>query len=297
MSSRSVFISALRPRNVLFVALVLAIVSGCLAMGGEEQSRYAGIDSVTERIESYPDFDLHVVESGNPAGQPVVFIHGTPGSADFFASYLLHAEIQDLRLIAIDRPGWGSSIVKTGFDGALGSQSSMLGQFLCDLASASPDLRPVVVAHSYGATLTPLLLMDHPECVSSALLLAGAADPRLAAPRWYNWMTEVPPVSWLASLSGFGLKLSNDEMMLVQNGLEQMQSRWSSINLPVTVIQGEQDLLVDPDHADFIESRLAHIPVEVIRFQQEGHMVVHTDRIFVINQLRKLLRQSGSDPQ
>jgi pimeloyl-ACP methyl ester carboxylesterase len=101
----------------------------------------------------------------------------------------------------------------------------------------------------------------------------------------------VPPVSWLASLSGFGLKLSNDEMMLVQSGLELMRDRWSTLNLPVTVIQGETDMLVDPNHADYLEASLAHIPAEIIRFPEAGHMVVHSDRPFVIAQLRKLLQQ------
>jgi pimeloyl-ACP methyl ester carboxylesterase len=280
-----------RPRDVFFALSILALVSGCLAMGGEEESRFANMDSISERIESFNDVDLHIVEGGDSAGQPVVFIHGTPGSAEFFASYLLHPELQDLRLLALDRPGWGTSLVKNQFDGTLAAQSGMLGEFLCSIKSANPAQQIVVVAHSYGATLTPLLVMDHPQCISAVLLLAGAADPDLAAPRWYNWMTEVPPVSWLASLSGFGLKLSNDEMMLVQSGLELMRDRWSTLNLPVTVIQGETDMLVDPNHADYLEASLAHIPAEIIRFPEAGHMVVHSDRPFVIAQLRKLLQQ------
>lgn len=280
-----------RPRNALFALAILVMVSGCLALGGGQESRFSNIDSISERIESFDDLDLHVVEGGDSAGQPVVFIHGTPGSAEFFASYLLHPDLQDLRLLALDRPGWGTSLVKNQFDGTLTAQSAMLGEFLCSVKSASPSQQLVVVAHSYGATLTPLLVMDHPQCISAILLLAGAADPDLAAPRWYNWMTEVPPVSWLASLSGFGLKLSNDEMMMVQSGLELMRDRWSALNLPVTVVQGEKDMLVDPDHADFLETSLAHIPPEIIRFPEEGHMVVHSDRPFVIAQLRKLLQQ------
>lgn len=280
-----------RLRDVFFALSILALVSGCLAMGGEEESRFANMDSISERIESFNDVDLHIVEGGDSAGQPVVFIHGTPGSAEFFASYLLHPDLQDLRLLALDRPGWGTSLVKNQFDGTLAAQSGMLGEFLCSIKSANPAQQIVVVAHSYGATLTPLLVMDHPQCISAVLLLAGAADPDLAAPRWYNWMTEVPPVSWLASLSGFGLKLSNDEMMLVQSGLELMRDRWSTLNLPVTVIQGETDMLVDPNHADYLEASLAHIPAEIIRFPEAGHMVVHSDRPFVIAQLRKLLQQ------
>jgi len=283
--------SMFRPRNAFFALTFLVLVSGCLALGGEEESRLSNIDSISERIESFNDFDLHIVEGGDSAGQPVVFIHGTPGSAEFFASYLLHPDLQDLRLLALDRPGWGTSQAKNQFDGTLAAQSAMLGKFLCSIESSAPAQQVVIVAHSYGATLTPLLAMNHPQCISAALLLAGAADPDLAAPRWYNLMTEVPPVSWLASLSGFGLKISNDEMMLVQPGLELMRDRWSTVDLPVTVIQGERDMLVNPDHADFLEASLAHIPAEIIRFPAKGHMVVHSDRSFVIAQLRKLLQQ------
>ena len=67
-----------RPRNAFFALTFLVLVSGCLALGGEEESRLSNIDSISERIESFNDFDLHIVEGGDSAGQPVVFIHGTP---------------------------------------------------------------------------------------------------------------------------------------------------------------------------------------------------------------------------
>ncbi|HCA35126.1 MAG TPA: hypothetical protein DEP13_00640, partial [Gammaproteobacteria bacterium] len=111
-------------------------------------------------------------------------IHGTPGSAEFFASYLLHPDLQDLRLMSLDRPGWGTSLARNQFDGTLAAQSAMLGEFLCGIKSANPSQQLLIVAHSYGATLTPLLVMDYPQCISAVLLLAGAADPDLAAPRW-----------------------------------------------------------------------------------------------------------------
>lgn len=267
-------------------AAALLLFSGCLMMGddGETFSTTAAI-----RQFALSSASLNVLESGNAQGIPVVLIHGTPGSAGFFSSYLGDPTLQDLRLLSIDRPGWGQSEVIGEFDGRLASQSSMLGEWLCQIANQAPNNKLVIVAHSYGATLTPRLIMDNPGCISAALLLAGAADPALAAPRWYNRITAVPPVSWLASISGIGLKQSNDEMMLVQSGLEEVRNRWSDINLPITVIQGEEDMLVHPDHADFLETNLSHIPATVIRRIDDGHMVVHSDRQFVIAELRKLL--------
>ena len=220
------------------------------------------------RSESLTWGDLHVTESGDAAGQPVLFLHGTPGSAGFFTRYLVHARLQDLRLLAIDRPGWGNSILRENFDATLATQSETVGEFLCSLVS--PEFRPVVVAHSYGATLAPRLMMECPDCVAAILLLAGAADPLLAGPRWYNWLTEFSPVSWVVALSGTGLKQSNDEMMGVRAGLEEVQDTWTLIRHPLTLIQGEDDWLVDPDLVDFIEAKLAHIPAQIIRVEKEG---------------------------
>ncbi|MBL6746380.1 MAG: alpha/beta hydrolase [Pseudomonadales bacterium] len=169
----------------MFFALTpLVLVSGCLALSGEYESRFADIDSIGERIVCFNAVDLHIVDGGNPAGQPVVFFRGTPGSAEFFASYLLHPDLQDLRLMSLDRPGWGTSLARNQFDGTFAAQSAMLGEFLCGIKSANLSQQLLIVAHSYGATLTPLLVMDYQQCISAVLLLAGAADPDLAAPRW-----------------------------------------------------------------------------------------------------------------
>ncbi len=267
-------------------AASLLLFSGCLMLSdnGPAIGEPPGIQQF-----ALSEVHLNVLESGDTQSTPVVLIHGTPGNAGFFSSYLSDPGLQDLHLLSVDRPGWGDSEVLSEFDGQLSSQSAMLGEWLCQIADEAPDKKLAIVAHSYGATLTPRLIMDNPSCISAALLLAGAADPALAAPRWYNRMTNVPPVSWLASITGLGLKRSNDEMMLVQSGLQEVRNRWSEINLPITIIQGEEDMLVHPDHADFLESNLSHIPANVIRRTDDGHMVVHSDRQFVISELRKLL--------
>ena len=42
-------------------------------------------------------------------------------------------------------------------------------------------------------------------------------------------------------------------MMRVRAGLEEVQDTWTLIRHPLTLIQGEDDWLVDPDLVDFIE--------------------------------------------
>ncbi|MFZ8955994.1 MAG: alpha/beta fold hydrolase [Pseudohongiellaceae bacterium] len=276
----------------LWITLLITAGSGAVSSAVTAQETVSSVDELVplqSRSESLTWGDLHVTESGDAAGQPVLFLHGTPGSAEFFTRYLVHPRLQDLRLLAIDRPGWGNSILRENFDATLATQSETVGEFLCSLVS--PEFRPVVVAHSYGATLAPRLMMEYPDCVAATLLLAGAADPLLAGPRWYNWLTEFPPVSWVVALSGTGLKQSNDEMMRIRAGLEEVKDTWTLIRHPVTLIQGEDDWLVDPDHADFIEAKLAHIPARIILVEKEGHLIVHRDPDLIIAELRALLAQ------
>jgi pimeloyl-ACP methyl ester carboxylesterase len=48
-------------------------------------------------------------EYGNPAGVPVIFLHGTPGSHLLGALFDDQAADSDVRLLTYDRPGFGQS--------------------------------------------------------------------------------------------------------------------------------------------------------------------------------------------
>jgi pimeloyl-ACP methyl ester carboxylesterase len=52
---------------------------------------------------------LTVREGGDPAGFPVLFISGTPGSSTLDEAHLRDAEERGIRLFSYDRPGYGAS--------------------------------------------------------------------------------------------------------------------------------------------------------------------------------------------
>lgn len=284
MQRRSVYL------GLGFMTALLVLISSCVSFEAEP---IALVDNQQLPIkENWANLDngtLHYIEAGDPNGIPLVFIHGTPGSLRFFASYVTDPHLQAYRTIAIDRPGWGSSEVFGEFEPTLSYQSDALGQWLCQIKQQSAQNKLIIAAHSYGATLTPKLAMDHPDCISGALLLAGAADPKLAAPRWYNNITHYTPVSWLVSLTNIGLKKSNNEMMKVKSELEAMRDSWRSINLPITVIHGDNDGLVHPGNADFLEVELSHIPAKIIRIDGGGHVLRSSHRQLIVNEINTLL--------
>src|SRR6478609_275871 len=53
--------------------------------------------------------DVEYLEVGDPSGQPVVHLHGTPGTAGSGALLEDAARRNGVRLLAVSRPGYGRS--------------------------------------------------------------------------------------------------------------------------------------------------------------------------------------------
>lgn len=287
--------------NASFLAQLTALcLSATLLTGCAFSALHDEFDSIAQYYQSHdkPESQwnildrvkLHSVEAGTATKPVVVFIHGTPGNRSFFANYIHHPQLQDhARLIAIDRPGWGDSAIIGEFEPTLSEQSKMLGKWLCETAKLAPDGKLILVGHSYGATLSPRLALDNPDCISGMILLSGAGDPNLAAPRWYNKLAQYQAIGWLADWASGGLSQSNTEMMPIQAELEKIRHRWNEIKQPVIVFQGGEDPLVDPGHADFFEKKLNHLPAKVIRMADEGHFILFSHRQMVVDEILTLV--------
>ena len=57
---------------------------------------------------------LGVEEAGDPAGFPVLVLHGSPGSRLLAAAWCRDAEQRGIRLLSYDRPGYGASTAQPG---------------------------------------------------------------------------------------------------------------------------------------------------------------------------------------
>ncbi|HYF76370.1 MAG TPA: alpha/beta fold hydrolase [Symbiobacteriaceae bacterium] len=66
---------------------------------GESGGRFVSVD----------DLHLHVVEDGNPAGVPVVLVHGFAGSTFCWRYQIAPLADAGYRVLAIDLPGFGLS--------------------------------------------------------------------------------------------------------------------------------------------------------------------------------------------
>lgn len=197
---------------------------------------------------------LSVLAAGQPGGQRVIFIHGSPGLGEEWAPFL--AEVPPGRLyLAPDRPGFGDSGNLPVTD--LQQQADALLPLL-----GAPGQPPVtLVGYSYGGPTALRLAADHPDRVAGLLLIGAAADPGLEE---IHPLQEVAALDFFAQMLPTELANSNAELMSLRSGLETLALDLPDLHMPVTVVQGTGDTLVPPSNADFLQARLTDPPASIL---------------------------------
>jgi proline iminopeptidase len=143
----------------------------------------------THRIAVDPIHTVYVEECGNPAGLPVVFLHGGPGAG--LAPY--HRRFFDparYRIVLFDQRGAGQS---TPFADL---HDNTTWHLVADMEAIREQLaidRWVVFGGSWGSTLALIYAQAHPERVLG-LVLRGIF---LARPPEIRWLYEEGGASWI----------------------------------------------------------------------------------------------------
>jgi len=101
-------------------------------------------------------------------------------------------------------------------------------------------------------------------------MAAGAIDPELGKPRWYNRAAAVWPISRMIN---FRLVKANVEIWGVYDALKTLEPWWQTVSIPMVYMQGEEDELVNPKNLDFAENFLPKENTKVVRIPNQGHLV------------------------
>lgn len=245
---------------------------------------------------------LHYLDRGT--GPVVVLVHGLGGNLRNFYGVVDKLSAA-CRVVAVDRPGCGYSTV-SGEHPTLSAQATIIARFLRRL-----DLdRPLLVGHSLGGALALALALDHPDCVRALVLISTLSqvervppaifkslDIRSPALRWLIAWTLMAPLGKLAQPatlkavfapelvpksfaveSGAALGLRPDcfiaaskDMMTVGHDLAIVAPRYPSLAIPVDVIFGRQDPILDYQaHGERLVATLPHASLQLI---EGGHMI------------------------
>jgi pimeloyl-ACP methyl ester carboxylesterase len=111
---------------------------------------------------------LHYIESGDPAGNPVLFLHGWPDSS-FSFSRVMALLPRRLRAIAVDHRGFGDSNKPES-----GYSIPELAADAIGLLDALGISRATLVGHSFGSFIARHSAIAHPSRVERLVLIGTA---------------------------------------------------------------------------------------------------------------------------
>lgn len=237
--------TATRIMGVLAVVMTLA---GCAPPAPRLSSEQLSTLRSTVHVDAPLNQAISIVRSPETTGVPVIYVHGTPGSAEGWTDYVLDP-LPGTRSIALDRPGFGSSEPEQAV-------TSLALQAAAVTALFPQDGSPVVlVGHSLGGAVIAKVAADHPQRVRALVFLASALDPAQEKINPLQYLGQHWPVSALLPRA---MRNANEELMVFKGELEALQPLLPQITAPTIIVHGTKDPLVPFANVAYMQAHLNH---------------------------------------
>lgn len=247
---------------------------------------------------------IHVLDKG--AGRAVVLIHGLSGQMGNFTHSLVDRLAGDFRVVAFDRPGSGYSTRSPNSPAGVRAQAATLAKAIRVMKLE----RPMIVGHSLGGAVALAIALDEPDCAGALALIApltrAVARPpavfrglaiRAALIRLLVAWTLATPVSLIArrvalkqvfapepvptdfATAGGGLLglrprnvyAASSDTVAANDDLEAMTPRYSSIRVPVGILYGRGDRILNPRaQGEAMKEKIPGLDFELV---DGGHML------------------------
>ena len=247
---------------------------------------------------------IHYLDKGS--GPPIVIVHGLGGQMGNFTYALLERLTDEFRVILMDRPGSGYSRRAPGATGRLTEQAAIVAEFIRKLGLQ----RPLLVGHSLGGAIALTVALDHPGMMKALALVAPlthvpkqvpapfrALDIKSNFLRWLVAWTVATPIGIRRGKAILDAIFSPDpapadfpirgggilglrprsfyntslELRAVNFDLGEMVARYPSLRLPVRILYGTSDEVLD--HAVHGEAMKAESPAVSVELVPGGHML------------------------
>jgi pimeloyl-ACP methyl ester carboxylesterase len=274
-------------RYVLAILLIIfsLLLENCLTMRTSDSRairrfQKKGISLIPHMIH-IDGHSIHYVSVGADTMRTIVFVHGSPGSWTAFKRYLMDAGLRSqFRLIGIDRPGFGYS--EYGQAISLLQNCRVISAFLDSIYTGKPLL---LVGHSLGGSIVPIVAAENPDRVSAIIILAGALDPAVE-PRepWVYPFTRTP---WRYLVPG-AFRQGNDEEWLFKTDILRLKEKLPLIRCHVYILHATNDAIVDVRNVDYIKRTFTSAVVTDTIFPRGGHFIPWNHSDYIIRLLSHL---------
>jgi pimeloyl-ACP methyl ester carboxylesterase len=276
--------------------LCLMVASGLTACGnppyprGSTEQLFAGSASPTMSLKVVSGQRIYMAnmpsdtKSGEKNGSAgtkkiLLFVHGSPGDWKAWSYYLKTPELAGFaNRIAIDRPGFG--------DSGRGVVMTDLRQQAALIAALIPEgQKAIVVGHSLGGPLAVWMALNSPDKVCGVISIAGSLSSRYEEPRWYNLLADSVLVRWAVPAE---MIWSNKEMMTLSGELGKLEAAVGQLRIPVTLIQGAKDSLVEPETVDEFAKRAPAAWLKIKNLPNETHFVLWEKPQIIVDAIKEM---------
>jgi pimeloyl-ACP methyl ester carboxylesterase len=289
---------------LLGVLFLVVVVSGLVIFTAVTARRVENALPPRGRFIDIAGARIHYLDKGS--GPAIVILHGLGGQMGNFTYALLERLTDEFRVILMDRPGSGYSNRAPGATGRLTEQAATVAEFIRKLGLE----QPLLVGHSLGGAIALGVALDHPEVVKGLALVAPvthlpkhvpapfrALDIKSNYLRWLvAWTVATPigirrgkavldaifspelaPADFPTRAGGIlGLRPrsffnTSSDMRAVNLDLWAMVGRYSSLRLPVRILYGTSDEVLDHRvHGEAMTAKSSMVSLELVK---GGHML------------------------
>ena len=225
---------------------------------------------------------LSFLFGGDENDPGLIFVHGTPGSAEAWLDYLA-GPLPGYRALAYDRPGFGETSPAVPLP-SLAAQARVLSAFL----EEKKGRLPILVGHSLGGPIICRAAADFPDRVGGLVVISGSLDPALERTTWYQKVAGWPLIRNILPRE---MTNSVKELRPLKKELEELEPLLARITCPVLIVHGDGDGLVPVANAAYLEKRLvnaARVEVEILK--GIGHLLIWKNQEVVKGALARAVR-------
>ena len=212
---------------------------------------------------------LYYATFGVDTAQPVLFVHGAPGSWDGYLNLLDDSLLQhNFHLISVDRPGYGKSQKRP--KKKVYSLEEQAKSIIIALKSNHSNKKAIVIGRSYGAPVAAKLAAMYPDKIEKIVLLSPAIDPDTEKFWWFSNLGKLFLVRWFLPER---MNTATDEKYAHIKELKILKNDWKKIRSDVTVMAGGKDWIVDTTNFSFAKKMLIGKNAKFIFIPESGHLI------------------------
>lgn len=205
----------------------------------------------------------------------IVLVHGLAEHSGRYANLVNHMVARDYAVYGLDHIGHGKSEGTRVYVRQFADYTNALGSYVDQVRAGQPDSPLFLYGHSIGALIAAVFLLDHPAELTGVVLSGPCvkvpANVSATTVFLAKALSRIAPKLGLSAIDASGISRDPAQVQayiddpLVYNGkttarlacellkaMQRASAEAAGIILPVLIVQGGADTVVDPDGANML---------------------------------------------